>query len=66
MEEGVNGFVVKPRDGNDVADKIERFISLPYERKREMGLAARQKVEREFDRNIVVEAYLRAISEIKH
>ena len=66
VEEGVNGFVVKPRDGNDVADKIERFISLPYERKREMGLAARQKVEREFDRNIVVEAYLRAISEINH
>ena len=65
VEDGVNGFMVKQRDGYDVAQKIERFIALPYERKREMGLAARRKVEQEFDRQLVVQAYLDAIGSIK-
>ena len=55
---------MKPRDGYDVARKIEEFIALPYEKKREMGLAARRKVEKEFDRRIVVEAYLKVVEEI--
>lgn len=58
VEDGINGFIVKQRDGYDVARKIEQFIQLPYEKKCEMGLSARRKVEREFDRNLVIEAYL--------
>lgn len=65
VEDGINGFIVKQRDGYDVARKIEQFIQLPYEKKCEMGLAARRKVEREFDRNIVVKAYLDTLAEIK-
>ena len=64
VEDGVNGFVVKQRDAHDVILKIEQFIALPHEKKCEMGLAARRKVEREFDRNIVVKAYLEEISRI--
>ena len=64
VEDGINGFVVKQRDANDLIDKIEMFIRLPYEKKREMGLAARRKVEREFDRNIVVKAYLDSINSL--
>lgn len=66
VENGVNGYIVKQRDGYDVARKIEQFIALPYEKKREMGLAARRKVEREFDRQIVVREYLSTIEEIAH
>ena len=66
VDDGVNGFIVKQRDGHDVARKVEQFILLPYEKKREMGLAARHKVEREFDRNIVVEAYLNEIKSIEN
>lgn len=65
VDDGVNGFIVKQRDGHDVAQKVEQFIQLPYEKKREMGLAARRKVEREFDRNIVVQAYLEEIAELR-
>lgn len=65
VDNGVNGFIVKQRDGYDVARKIEQFVALPYEQKREMGLAARRKVEKEFDRNIVVRAYLDEINSIK-
>lgn len=64
IENGVNGFLVKQRDGYDVARKIQQFIDLPYEKKREMGIAARKKVEREFDRKIVVKAYLDEINSV--
>ena len=65
VENGINGFIVNQRDSYDVVQKIEQFIALPYEHKYKMGLASRQKVEREFDRQIVVKAYLDAIAEIK-
>ena len=64
VEDGVNGFVVKQRDSMDLVEKIEKFIRLPYEKKVEMGLKAREKVEREFDRKIVVDAYLEEINRV--
>ena len=65
VDDGVNGFVVKQQDSADLTEKIERFLSLPYEVKRSMGISAREKVEREFDRNIVVKAYMDCINSIK-
>lgn len=59
VDDGVNGFVVKQRDAEDLISKIEKFLALPYAEKREMGLKGRRKVEREFDRQIVVERYLK-------
>lgn len=61
MEEGVTGFLVKARDAESLTVAIERFISLDHSRQREMGLAARQKMEKEFDRETIIEAYLSAI-----
>lgn len=59
--DGVNGFVVKQKDSADLTAKLEKFLSLSYEEKRAMGLAGRDKVEKEFDRNIVIRAYLNEI-----
>lgn len=64
VDDGINGFIVRQQDGDDLIEKIERFIVLPYEQKRQMGLKAREKVEREFDRNIVIKAYIDAIAGI--
>ena len=58
VEDGINGFVVKQKDSADLIEKIEKFLSLPWEQRRDMGLAGRHKVEREFDRQIVVDRYL--------
>lgn len=58
IDDGVNGFVVKQQDSDDLIDKLEKFINLSYEQKKAMGLAARAKVEKEFDRRIVVQKYL--------
>lgn len=65
VDDGVTGFLVKPRDADDLTSKVEKFILLPYEQKVQMGLAARKKMEREFDRNIVIQAYLKEIVFLK-
>ena len=63
VDDGVTGFLVNSKDAQDLADKVEQFILLPYEQKKAMGLAARRKVEKEFDRQIVVDAYLEAVED---
>ena len=62
IDDGINGFVVRQRSTEDLIAKIETFLSLTSEQRRAMGLAGRAKVEREFDRQIVVEAYLKEIN----
>ena len=64
VNDGINGFVVKQQDADDLVEKIERFIKLPYEQKKQMGQNARKKVEKEFDRQIVIDAYLNEIERI--
>ena len=59
----MNGYLCRVRDAEDLAEKVERFIMLPYERKVQMGLNAREKMKREFDRKIVIDAYLEEIED---
>ncbi len=59
VDDGENGFVVKQRDSEDLVQKIENFLALSHEQRIQMGLAGRAKMEREFDRQVVVNAYLK-------
>ena len=63
VEDGVNGFVVKQRDPEDLIAKIDQFISLSPQERKQFGINGRKKVEKQFDRNIVIENYLEAINE---
>ena len=65
VDDGVNGYVVKQQDAEDLIEKVEKFLALPYTERKAMGDAAREKAEREFDRNLVVKAYLKAIEEVR-
>lgn len=58
IEDGKNGFLVKEQDSADLIQKIEKFLTLSWEERKAMGLIGRSKVEKEFDRNIVVEKYI--------
>ena len=62
MDDGVNGFICAQQDSADLVDKIERFLALSNEERAEMGRAGRAKVEREFDRQIVVNKYMTELS----
>ena len=64
VEDGCNGYLVKQQDATDLIEKVEKFINLPYLERKAMGDAAREKAEREFNRQIVVDAYLKEIDSL--
>lgn len=61
FEEGVTGIGFAPRNKEALLLAVKKFMQLSYEERKEMGLSARHKMEREFDRNIVVNAYMEEI-----
>lgn len=63
VDDGVNGFVIKEKNSQDLIEKIEKFLALSYKARMNMGLAGRKKVEREFSRQIVVDKYMKEIKE---
>lgn len=63
VADGINGFYCRERDSEDLIEKMEKFISLSNEERRQMGLAGRAKIEKEFDRQIVVDAYMRVLND---
>lgn len=64
FDEGISGFGFEPRNSDSLTQAIIKFIELPVEKKEAMGQAGRKKVEKEFDRSIVVDAYLKEIDRI--
>jgi glycosyltransferase involved in cell wall biosynthesis len=64
FEDGLTGFGFEARSVEGLVEAIIKFINLPYNQKKEMGTAGRKKIEKEFDRNIVIEAYLKEIYSI--
>jgi glycosyltransferase involved in cell wall biosynthesis len=64
VNDGENGFLCRPRDASDLAEKMARVIQLSPEAREEMGRKGRAKVERQFDERFVIEKYLEVISEI--
>lgn len=58
VDDGVNGYVVEEKNSQDLIDKIEMFLSKSVEERKQMGLAGRAKVEKEFNRQIVIDKYL--------
>lgn len=64
VDDGINGYLIEQQNSQDLIVKIEKFISLSYEEKKNMGLAGRKKVENEFDRHIVIDQYIKEIQEI--
>ncbi len=65
FDEGVTGFGVKVNDSEDLINTVKKFINLPIEIKEAMGKRAREKVQNEFDRRIVVKKYVEVIESIK-
>lgn len=63
IDDGVNGYIVRERDSADLIEKTEKFLQLSPEAREEMGKRGREKVVREFDRNIVVQKYLDVAAE---
>lgn len=65
IDDGVTGYLFETGSSDDLADKVRKFIDLRLLDKIMMGLAGRAKIEREFDRKVVVERYLEEIKYLK-
>ncbi len=63
VDDGVTGYLFTPGDAQELAEKMECFLALSAEERAEMGVRGREKMEREFDRNIVIDAYLAEVYE---
>ena len=64
VDDGKTGILVQPKNAQSLIDGVERFLSLSFEQKRQMGIEGRNKVEKEFDREIVIKEYLKAIANV--
>ena len=64
IDDGKNGFICKQNNTKDLILQIEKFLALSKEERKEMGLAGRAKVEKEFNRQIVIDKYLQEIEKI--
>lgn len=64
IDNGKSGFTFELKNVDDLVDKVEKFIRMPHEEKMAMGKAAREKMEKEYDRNIVTNIYLQEINNI--
>lgn len=61
VDDGINGYMIKQKDTNDLIRAIEKFMKLTVAQRELMGKNARAKMEKMFDRQIVVEAYMERI-----
>lgn len=64
VDDGINGFICKPKDTESLIEALTKFIHLPIEQRRKMGLNSREKIVKEFDRNIVIDQYMKIIESI--
>ncbi len=63
VDDRVNGLLCQPRDWSDLTEKLKGIVNLTPDQRSAMGLLGRQKIEREFDEQIVIEKYLAAVRE---
>lgn len=64
VEDGITGYIVPQHSLEALIEKMRIFINLSWEKKKEMGEAARLKVERDFDRRKVVDRYILKIEDL--
>ena len=64
--DGKTGYLVKKQDDKSLIGAIEKFLSLSNNEKKAMGSAAQRYVEKNFDRRIIVDAYMKELQETDH
>lgn len=62
--DGETGLLCKVRDAASLADAMRRMLRLTPEERAAMGAAARERIIREFDEQIVVARYMEVVKEI--
>lgn len=64
LDPGLSGLLCQARSADSLAAAIGAFLALPHEARAAMGLRGREKMEREFDEALILQAYRRAIGAV--
>lgn len=64
VNNGFNGYLFSAKSSVALLEKVEMFMQLAAEERIQMGRRSRTKVEKEFDREIVIQAYTVTIQRI--
>lgn len=64
LDNGITGFLVPVNDEKAVIEATEKILQMSIEERKAMGLRGSEKIRREFDRKLVVEAYWEEIQRI--
>lgn len=62
--DGETGFLYRGGDVDELIKKIEKFLSLPNEKRKIMGEKGRDYIKENFSREIVIDVYLNKIKEL--
>ena len=63
VDEGVNGLLCEKKSAASIKENLERFLQMTNEQRRKMGVAGREKMQREFNKFDVVEKTIGQIFE---
>lgn len=63
VDDGKTGFVVPVKNKQAVIDAVHKILNMSRDEREAMGLAGRRKMEKEFDRQLVVDAYAEEVGE---
>jgi glycosyltransferase involved in cell wall biosynthesis len=63
VEEGINGFLCKVKDVKSLQDAMRKIILMSKEKRLQMGLSGRKKMEQAFNIKKTIAEYYRIISE---
>lgn len=64
VDDGKSGFIYHGGNIEQLVDRIEKFLAMSNEERKNMGLAGRKKIQKEFSREFVVKAYLNCICKL--
>ncbi len=64
FEEGWSGLGCEAGDTESLVKALRAFLSMPYDERKRMGINGREKMEKEFSRQIIINAYLEELDRI--
>jgi len=65
VEHNYNGLLCRMKDADDLADKMRQVATLDEQGLRRMGANGRKKMEQEFSEVVVIDKYVRSISQVR-
>lgn len=64
VEDGKTGYLVEVQDAEALKKAVEKFLTLSYDTRKNLGINGRKKMEQQFDRQEIVNEYMKLIESI--